>query len=160
MQLESRLYDEVPPLRVAALPDPLSPLRWTGVVETQDKYQLFIVNPITSLTFETPATFYKPPVDATLTAARSADPFRYFLYFARFPVWSLEPAIGEHTRGTRLDLTDLRFGRPGRGSFHCIGYEDARNQLVEKWFTYSSGANLGWNEGHVFAHSSDPHSSE
>ncbi len=147
MQLESRLYDGAPALQAAALPDAFNPLRWTSVVETQNSYQLGAVNPIGSFNFAKPATFYKPAVTTTLEAARSADPFRYFLYFARFPVWSLGPVTGEHSRGTRLDLTDLRFGTPGAGSFHCIGYESAGNQLVAKSFTYSSGADLGWNEG-------------
>lgn len=146
MQLESRLYDGAPALQAAALPDAFNPLRWTGVVETQDAYQLATVSPIGSFNLSSPAIFYKPAVTATVQAARSNDPFRYFLYFARFPVWSLEPVAGEHARGTRLDLTDLRFGRPGGGSFHCIGYENAENQLVAKWFTYSSGADLGWGE--------------
>ncbi len=146
MQLEARLYDGAPPLQAAALPDPFSPLRWTGVIETQNAYRLSGVNPIGSLNLSYPAIFYKPPVSARLKAARSTDPFRYFLYFARFPVWSLEPVVGEHSQGTRLDLTDLRFGRPGAGSFHCIGYENAKNHLIAKSFTYSSGADLGWNQ--------------
>ncbi len=146
MQLESRLYDGAPPLQAAALPDAFSPLRWTGVVETQDAYRFTAVNPIGAFKLSYPAIFYKPAVTATLETARSNDPFRYFLYFARFPVWSLEPVIGEHSQGTRLDLTDLRFGRPGAGSFHCIGYENAMNQLVVKLFTYSTGADLGWGE--------------
>ncbi len=146
MQLESQLYDGAPPLQASALPDAFSPLRWTGVVETQDAYRLTAVNPIGSFNLSYPAMFYKPALTATLEAARSNDPFRYFLYFARFPVWSLEPVMGEHARGTRLDLTDLRFGRPGAGSFHCIGYENAKNQVAAKWFTYSSGTDLGWGE--------------
>ncbi|MBV8865774.1 MAG: metal-dependent hydrolase [Acidobacteriaceae bacterium] len=146
MQLESRLYDGAPPLQAAALPDSFSPLRWTGVVETKNAYLLPAVNPIGSVYLTYPAIFRKPAVTPTLTAARSVDPFRYFLYFARFPVWWLEPVTGEHTQGIRLDLTDLRFGRPGAGAFHCIGYEDATNRLVAKWYTYSSGMDLGWNE--------------
>lgn len=146
MQLESRLYDGAPPQQAAALPDAFSPLRWTGIVETQTAYLLTAVNPMGSFNLSYPAIFYKPAITATLETGRSNDPFRYFLYFARFPVWSLEPVAGEHGQGTRLDLTDLRFGRPGAGSFHCIGYENAMNQLIVKLFTYSSGTDLGWGE--------------
>ncbi len=145
-QLESRLYDDAPPLQTAALPDSFSPLRWTGVVETADAYLLLPVNPVGSLILERPTTFYKPPSSPALKAALKAEPFRYFLYFARFPVWSAQPVTGDNTRGTRLDLTDLRFGRPSAGSFHCVAYLNERDQLTTAAFTYSSGANLGWGD--------------
>lgn len=149
-QLESRLYEGAPPLRTAALPDSFSPLRWTGIVETVSAYQLSSVDPRGQLNVEAPAIFYKPPVTPALQAARSANPFRYFLYFARFPVWSLDPVLGAQAlggtqqRGTRVDLTDLRFGQPAKGSFHCVAFENASDQIVDKEFTYGSGANLGW----------------
>ncbi len=145
-QLESRLYDGAPPLDVAALPDAFNPLHWTGVIETSNAYLLSTVNPISQWTLENPDTFYKPQITPALEAAIRTDPFRYFLYFARFPIWSLQPVLGDRTRGTRLDLTDLRFGRPGAGSFHSVGYANAENQLLFKAFTYSSGADLGWND--------------
>ena len=43
-----------------------------------------------------------------------------------------------------MDLVDLRFGAPGSGSLHCIALEDASNHTVGWWFTYGSGAQLGW----------------
>ncbi len=145
-QLESRLYDGMVPLRTAALPDPFNPLRWTTVVETPGTYQLLVANAIAQPDGQTPAIFYKPPVTASLAAVRAVDPFRYFLYFSRFPVWSIEPVTGDHFQGSRLDLTDLRFGIPGAGSFHCVGLENQSAQIIQKWFTYSSGADLGWRE--------------
>jgi len=33
----------------------------------------------------------------------------------------------------RIELTDLRFGSPGRGSFHCIAIEDATGRVLESW---------------------------
>ena len=145
-QLDSRLYEGAPPLQVAALPDAFNPLRWTGVVETSNIYLLSAVNPISQGTLPYPAIFYKPQITPALATAIRTDPFRYFLYFARFPVWSFQPVLGDRSRGTRLDLTDLRFGHPGAGSFHCVGYTNAENQLLFKVFTYSSGAELGWND--------------
>jgi inner membrane protein len=143
-QLESRIYDGLPPIQAAALPDAFNPLRWTAVVETSGTYRLSVVDPFGSLNLENAATFYKPSLSSSLKAVEAIDPFRYFLYFSRFPVWSIEPVIGVNTRGTRLDLTDLRFGTPGAGSFHCVAYENERNQVVESRFTYGSGADLGW----------------
>ncbi len=145
-QLESRLYDGLPPLQTAALPDPFTPLRWTGIVETSAAYRLSEINPLGQLNLDNSRIFYKPPITPTLEAARTVDPFRYFLYFSRFPVWSFQPVIGQNSRGTRLDLTDLRFGAPGVGSFHCIAYANQLNQITDKKFTFGSAAELGWNQ--------------
>ncbi len=144
-QLESRLYDGQPPLQAAALPDAFDPLRWTAIVETPGNYRLSTVDPLRQLNPENASIFYKPPVTPSLEAAQRIDPFRFFLYFSRFPVWSIQPVIGATSRGTRLDLTDLRFGTPGAGSFHCVAYENEKNQVIEKRFTYGSGIDMGWN---------------
>ena len=143
-QLESRLYDGRAALAFAALPDPFNPLRWTGIVETEASYRTGPVNPFGQWDPEQAATYYKPADTAILTAAESQEPFRFFLYFARFPVWSIQAVADERSNSVRLDLTDLRFGSPGRGSFHCIGFEDESLRLVFKRFTYDSGAELGW----------------
>ncbi|HEY7210116.1 MAG TPA: metal-dependent hydrolase [Bryobacteraceae bacterium] len=143
-QLESHLYEDLPPLNAAALPDSFNPLRWTAVVETADTYELSSTRPFGEFASGNPAIFYKPPVTHALDAVRAIEPFRYFLYFARFPVWSVQTITAESTRGTRLDLTDLRFGVPGAGSFHCIAYLDARDQVAGKWYTFGSGSPLGW----------------
>ena len=145
-QLDTRLYEGVPPLQVAALPDGFNPLNWTAIIETPATYRELGANALDQLNPEEAAVYYKPPVSASLTQARSQDPFRYFLYFARFPVWSIQPVSGEHSHGTRFDLTDLRFGTPGAGAFHCVGYEDQTGRLIDRAFTYGSGTELGWGE--------------
>ncbi|HEX4164916.1 MAG TPA: metal-dependent hydrolase [Bryobacteraceae bacterium] len=144
-QLESRLYDGGPALQYAALPDAFDPTRWTGVIETNATYRIGTINSLGQWDPEQTAVFYKPPESANLLNARQEQPFRYFLYFARFPVWSIQGVNREHKTGTRLDLTDLRFGAPNQGSFHCIGYENQSNRLLSKRFTFGSGADLGWN---------------
>jgi inner membrane protein len=150
-QLNSRLYEGSPPRQAAALPDAFNPFEWTSVVETERTYRLSQVNALGQFDPADTTSFYKPPQSRGLEAARSSDPFRYFRYFARFPVWSLQPVITEQSRGIRLDLTDLRFGTPGAGSFHCVGYENDRGELIEKVFTYGSGRDLGWNGNRVGA---------
>jgi inner membrane protein len=142
-QLDSRLYEGAPPLKAAAFPNPFNPLRWTGVVETARNYRLLEVNAFGQLDLDGAATFYKPEIGPSLAAAQSTEPFRYFLYFARFPVWSEQPVFTDSGPGIRIDLTDLRFGTPGHGSFHAIALEGGRNQ-IHSWFTYGSGAALGW----------------
>src|SRR6185437_11598556 len=71
-----------------------------------------------------------------LVRASATEPFRYFLYFARFPVWSEETIAADLNPGRRLDLTDLRFGTPGAGSFHCIALENAKDVVLRAWFTW------------------------
>ncbi|MFL6352818.1 MAG: metal-dependent hydrolase [Bryobacteraceae bacterium] len=141
-QLNSRLYEEAPPLRIAALPEPFTPFRWIGVVETADTYRLYTVNPLGDLNAQALQIFYKPSPRQTIENAKRTEPFRYFLYFARFPVWSEAPAFIDGNQGTRLDLTDLRFGTPWAGSFHCIALENSRHEVVRSWFTYGSGPDL------------------
>lgn len=141
-QLNSRLYDDAPPLQAAALPDPFTPFRWTAVVETANTYRLFAVNTRGDLNAQASQIFYKPPPRQSIENARRTEPFRYFLYFARFPVWSEAPVFIDGSRGTRVDLTDLRFGTPWAGSFHCIALENNRNEVIRSWFTYGSGSDL------------------
>lgn len=143
-ELESRLYDGAPALQAAALPDPFNPFRWTGVIETATRYQLLSVNPLGQLDPQESRSFFKPAVSPTLESAKRSAAFQYLLYFARFPVWSESPVLMDPAPGTRVQLTDLRFGTPGAGSFHCIALENSNHQVLESWFTFGSGANLGW----------------
>ena len=143
-QLESRLYEGLPPLTVAALPNPYSPFRWRGVVETPNDYRLLEVHIFEELNEESGERIFKPATTASLESAKRTEAFRYFLYFARFPVWSEEPVPLEQGSGRRIDLVDLRFGSPGMGSLHCIALEDYRNRVLGSWFTYGTGAQLGW----------------
>jgi len=143
-QLESRLYENQPPLQAAALPDPYNPARWRGVVETPSTYRLLPLQPLSDLIPEGGQVFFKPFLRPSLQSAKATEPFRYFSYFSRFPVWSEEPLTTEQGPGKRIDLVDLRFGVPGAGSLHCIALEDNADRVLGSWFTYGSGAQLGW----------------
>jgi inner membrane protein len=143
-QLASRLYDNVLPLQVAALPDAFDPFKWTGVIETAARYELIPVNTLGQFNPEEGRAFFKPALTPTLESAKRTAAFRYFAYFARFPVWSESPVVMDPAPGTRVQLTDLRFGTPGAGSFHCIALENHQNQVLQSWFTFGSGAELGW----------------
>jgi inner membrane protein len=138
-KLDARLYDDAPPLQTAALPEPFTPFQWTGVVETSATYRLNPVNPLGAFESQAAQVFYKPASRQSIENAKRTEPFRYFLYFARFPVWSEAPAFLDGTQGTRVDLTDLRFGRPWAGSFHCIALENSRHEVIRSWFTYGTG---------------------
>lgn len=139
-QLDARLYENAAALRTAALPQPFTPFAWTGIVETPSAYRSVDVNTVSGFDLNTAETFYKPPLSATIRNAERTEPFRYFLYFARFPVWSESPVPIGGDQGTRLSLGDLRFGTPQTGSFHCIAIINTRNEVVRSWFTYGSGS--------------------
>jgi hypothetical protein len=143
-QLEARLFDGAAPAKAAALPNPFNPLRWRGVVETTADYRLLNVQPLGQLNPDTGRVFYKPAISSVLKSAEETEAFRYFLYFSRFPVWSVAPVSTGQGPGTRIDLVDLRFGEPGAGSLHCIALENSRHQVLGSWFTYGNGSNLGW----------------
>ncbi|MBV9269306.1 MAG: metal-dependent hydrolase [Acidobacteriaceae bacterium] len=143
-QLNSVVYGEVAALRVSALPSRTTPLRWTGIVETSAAYRVLSISPFENLDPDAAQVFPKLPRDAPIQAALQTPAFRFFQYFARFPVWSEQPASTTGDRSTRIDLTDLQFGRPGAGAFHCIALVDSHNQVLESVFTYGSGAEFGW----------------
>lgn len=143
-QLESRLYDNAAPVQTAAFPTPVNPFRWNAAVETSGAYLSFPVSAYREPDINNASVYYKPALTDSITSAKSEEPFRYFLYFARFPIWSESPVELNGNRGKRIDLTDLRFGSPGAGSFHCIALEDDRNQVLKTWFTYGPGTQLGW----------------
>jgi inner membrane protein len=135
--LNSRVYGVEEPQHVAALPEPVNPLRWTGVVETRDSFLLMAA---TAFTFDEGSDFRiftKPEESAAYRAAKATAPFQYLSYFARFPVWGIEPVELNSGVGERVDLTDLRFGRPGRGGFHAIAEIGRAGQVLSSEFRFN-----------------------
>jgi hypothetical protein len=124
----------------------LSPFRWQGIVETPATYRSLPVIVGTPLNVEAAQVFYKPAETKELLDVKATPPFRYFSYFARFPVWSQQPVSLPAGTGRRFDLTDLRFGSPGAGSIHCIALLDQRGTVVIDQFTFGSGQQIGWTE--------------
>ena len=146
-QLESRLYNDSPAVQAAALPDPFNPLRWTGVVETAADFRLLAVSPLQQFdSDDVRHRYFKPPESPAIVNAKATERFRYFVYFARFPVWAEWPVTVDRRPGTRIELTDLRFGIPGAGSFHCVALENSANQVLGTWFTYGSAEDVGWGD--------------
>lgn len=142
-ELQSRLYRGSFPLAVSALPHPANPLDWTGVVETSDSYTGVDANALGNVHPDRGQVIYKIPYDRAIRAALLTQPFRYLIYFARFPVWSEQPVTLPGGHGTRVDLTDLRFGAPGIGGFHSVALIDSRGAILDSQFTFASGAKLG-----------------
>jgi inner membrane protein len=143
-QLESRLYAGTAPLQTAALPEPLNPFHWTGVVETARTFERMNVDALGPAETTQAELFYKPAVTPAYLNAKATEPFRYLMYFARFPVWSEEPLLSGGSRGTRLVASDLRFGTPESGAFHCVAVENARNQVLHSGYTVGPETDLHW----------------
>ncbi|MCU1293153.1 MAG: rane-bound metal-dependent hydrolase [Bryobacterales bacterium] len=142
-QLSSRLYDGAIPTTVAALPYAINPLHWTGIVETPDSFHSIDVDHLHNAEPQAGAVLYKRPFDPVSDAVRNTPPFHYLQYFSRFPIWSAEPVTLPSGSATRIDLTDLRFGAPGVGSFHCVGLVNTEGRVLLSVFTFGSGANVG-----------------
>jgi inner membrane protein len=140
-QLEARLYDGMPAVSVAALPRSFDPFHWRGIVETERAYRVLTVNTLGSLDPEEGPVFFKPAVTPALEKVLVTPAFRYMQYFARFPVWSVEPAFLNSGQGKRFDLTDLRFGEPGLGSFHCLALVDSKGAVLESEFSFQAAGN-------------------
>lgn len=129
-QIDSRLYEQADAIRVAALPGPLNPFEWWGVVETASAYRTLRVNTLGEIDPASARIFYKPAPSPAIQAAKTTPAFRYFLYFARFPVWSVEPAEGKR-EGTKVELRDLRLG-----SFRCVAEVDRTGKVIASYFAF------------------------
>jgi inner membrane protein len=143
-QLDSRLYDGEQPIETAAFPDPFSPLQWAGVVETQRAFLSLPLHAMGDLDVAGASRFYKPDIGSVIQEVKSRPEFAYMSYFSRFPVWSVAPLVTANGEGQRIELTDLRFGTPGAGAFHCVAVLDASKAIRSSLFTYGSGRDLGW----------------
>jgi len=140
--LDSRLYSGAAPLRVAALPGPVNPLAWRGLVETSASYMILDVN----LTREfdpladaaAGAVFYKAEPTAAVAAANRSPVFRDFFNFSEFPLerslpW-VDPDAGARP-ATRVEVMDLRFGTPAQPAFVATADVNDRLQVVRSWFS-------------------------
>lgn len=133
-QLQSVLYDGAGPVRTSALPNPFNPFRWKGVIETERSFQVLPINVFGPLEPRSALIFYKAHLTQDLQIASRTEPFRYFLYFARFPVWSEDHGNVAGTSVTRIELMDLRFGLPGSTAFRCRAVVDPKGRVLESKF--------------------------
>jgi inner membrane protein len=109
--------------RVAAMPLPMNPLRWSCIAETERATYRYELGPWSFMLgdVETISERYKPAGEEAALARRAAEDPRaaVFLDFARFPVWQFSR---EGEGRTMVRITDVRFGEPpgedrGGGNF-------------------------------------------
>jgi inner membrane protein len=135
--LESRMYQEAAPLRVAATPDPVSPLRWSGIVETSDGFVVEDMNLAGDLSAAHRTFFHKPEADPAMDAARRTTTFQEFLRFSQYPLWKVIPlAAPEGSKA--VEIFDLRFGTPLAPGLMVRAVVDSRLQAVESSFGFGA----------------------
>src|SRR5271157_149594 len=135
--LDSRLYGESIPLRVAALPSPANPLRWRGLVETSDFYEVEDVNLAGEFDPTRGMVFHKPEPNAALEAALHTAAIQEFLRFARFPLWRVTP-VAAPENGQKVEVLDMRFGPPLAPGFLASAVLDSKLRAVETSFTFGA----------------------
>jgi inner membrane protein len=134
---EGHTYENEPVIQVVALPSSGNPFAWTVILRTRSAYRITAVNLLQPDIDTGERAFYFPGAPEAVEAAARTEPFRYFRYFARFPVWSVQPVTDSKQQGTRVELTDLRFGAPGEGSFHCVALLDNARRVLWSRFGYA-----------------------
>jgi inner membrane protein len=135
--LDSRLYAESIPLRVAAMPYPANPWRWRGLVETSDFYQVEDLNLAGEFDPARGMVFHKPEPSAALEAARRNVTIQEFLRFSQFPLWRITP-VAEPEDGQRVEVLDMRFGTPLAPGFLAGAVLDSKLQVVKTFFTFGA----------------------
>jgi inner membrane protein len=125
--LSSALYRRAEPLRVAAYPSAVNPLRWVGLVETENMFHELNVSLAPGSYFdpERASIYYKPEDAPALEAARGTATVRDYLQFARFPIARIERT----EFGWVVEVRDLRFRTD---AMRWAGF-GARIELNKEW---------------------------
>jgi inner membrane protein len=140
--LAARMYDGTVPLRVAAMPDPVNPLKWRGIVETAGAYVIQDLNlAMDHLTMDPGSghgtVFHKPDSEPAIDAARRTAAFQAFLGFSQYPLWRVTPYPALED-GKLVEVFDLRFGTPLAPGFAARAVVNARMQVVESSFQFGA----------------------
>jgi len=128
--LESRLYQDSDPLRVAALPGSANPWRWRGVVETSDFFAVEDLDLMADFDPTHAMIFHKPVADPAIEAAQRIPAVQEFLRFSQIPLWEVSPASNVEN-GRLVEVFDLRFGTPVAPGFMARTVLDSRLQPIE-----------------------------
>ncbi len=136
--LEARIYEGAEPLRVAAYPGAFNPLAWRGTVQTAGAYYFYDLNVTADFDPLEAAPVYPADPRPVLAALRAIPEFHEFLDFNQAPLWQSAPAAA-FEGATRLRLTDLRFGLPGRSAFACEAVVTPHYKVVQSQCSFGFG---------------------
>jgi inner membrane protein len=133
--LSSRLYLEAVPLRVAALPTAVNPLKWRGLVETDDGIAVQDIDLGGDPASARPTLYHKPEADPVIDAARRSPVFQQFLQFSQWPLWRVTP-FPARENARLVEIFDMRFGTPNEPGFMVRAVVDSRMQVIESSFEF------------------------
>jgi inner membrane protein len=133
--LEAREYQEAVPVRTAALPDPVNPFRWRGLVETAEFYAVADVNVNGEFEPSRAAVYGKPEPNPAIDAARGTKTFREFLRFSQSVFWRVSPPSAPD-EATLVEAVDMRFGTPRDPGFMASATVDSANRVLKTAFTF------------------------
>jgi inner membrane protein len=114
--LNSRMYAEQNPRRVAAFPVFGNPFRWRVVAELSDGYWVSKLNLLEDFDPSDGRVFFAANSPEAIEKARRTPDFQSFLRFNQFPLWRVIP-LAEPDGAQRVELYDLRFGDPAAPGF-------------------------------------------
>jgi|SRR5579871_1102491 len=129
--LNSRVYQDGPPVRVAAFPNTLAnPFEWAGWVERPGFVVHFpSLNVLGDFDPTAGVTISKAEPGPAIDSARTAPEIQAFLKFAQFPLWSVAPAP-EPEGALIVALRDWRF------PFTAAAIVDGRDRVIASSFHY------------------------
>jgi membrane-bound metal-dependent hydrolase YbcI (DUF457 family) len=109
--MQSRTFHGETPRRASAFPEPLSPLTWHGVVETESALNEIDVETASASSFDPDASLrlFKPEPSPSLEAARNTVAAKRFLAAAQIPKANMEKTEA----GYIVVLRDLRYAAAG-----------------------------------------------
>jgi len=143
-RLDASVYRGAPPLRVAALPDSPSPLRWRGLAETENTFEEVEAPGTAGGYFDADRslTLYKPEFSKALENAQKAASVQRYVAAARFPIARVEPLLesdGFPRGGFRVMVRDLRFTErtPLIRPVVVIVDLDEQNRVVDERFAFA-----------------------
>lgn len=133
--LEAKAYPGPAPLRVAAFPaGALDPLQWRGLAASESAYIVFHLDLRGPFDPTATTVFRQAEKSAALDKAARLPDFRDFLRFTQFPLWTVIP-LSDPPGGARVELSDMRFGGPGKG-FAVAAILDAESNPMESGFSF------------------------
>jgi inner membrane protein len=136
-ELQTRIYGESAPLRVAAMPNAANPLDWRGLVETPETYAVVALNLAEQFDPTRAQIFHKPDPSPAMDAASRSATFQQFLGFSQFPLWRVTPA-DEPENSTLVEAMDMRFGSPLAPGFMAGALVDSRLRVLRTWFQFGA----------------------
>lgn len=133
--LDSRIYEDASPKRVAAFPSPFNPFHWQGLVDRGRSYLLFDLD--VRQDFDPAAGTLIPQAEdsAALRVAAGAPEFQQFLRFAQYPVWSVIP-LSDPPNAVQVKLSDMRFGTSAGSGLTATAVVDGHMRLITSKFSF------------------------